>query len=214
MLDNNTFNSLVSVSLDKLGGGYYHPDMLQDGRIKDQRYASSGETMFDIDRKNGGSINTSAAGLQFWKLIDQAKARSLWKWNYKGGSLEPVLKGLVAKMIRPIYDYLSKTYLSSESKNIVESDKRLLFHFVYACFNGAGFFQRFATEFNTYVSSGIKNINKLVELVVNRRLNSTNSLIAQGGGIIKSFIYKLETPIQSDIIMVAAFSLGLYLIFS
>ena len=47
--------------IDKLEGGYYHPDMLEDGRIKDSRYSASGETMMGIDRKAGGKIHFAFA---------------------------------------------------------------------------------------------------------------------------------------------------------
>jgi hypothetical protein len=43
----------MNIIIEKLEGGYYHPDMLTDGRIKDGRYGGSGETMFGIDRKTG-----------------------------------------------------------------------------------------------------------------------------------------------------------------
>jgi len=33
------FYNLSKVVIDKLEGGYFHPDMLKDGRVKDSRYS-------------------------------------------------------------------------------------------------------------------------------------------------------------------------------
>jgi len=49
-----TFDELISIEIDHLGGGYFHPSMFSDGRLNpkyQQMYSDSGETMFDIDRK-------------------------------------------------------------------------------------------------------------------------------------------------------------------
>ena len=182
------FNTIVGQVIDQLEGGYYHPDMLKDGRVKDARYGSSGETMFGIDRLNGGSLNTSPAGIEFWNLIDTAKASQTWKWNYKGGDLAPKLKTLVGEMMKPTYETLSKTYLSSEAKQLVDSDKRLTFNFVYAVWNGAGWFKGFATKVNAAVASGTTDLNKLYDIVIQARTTSTNSLMSQGGKKIEEFL--------------------------
>ena len=34
---NDSFSKVVSEVIDKLEGGYYHPDMLKDGRVRDKR---------------------------------------------------------------------------------------------------------------------------------------------------------------------------------
>ena len=51
----------------------------------DPRYATSGETMFGLDRLQGKQEAT-ATGRQFWSLIDKNKTKEVWKWNkdYKG----------------------------------------------------------------------------------------------------------------------------------
>ncbi len=185
MLNINQFKQVVSFVIDNLEGGYYHPDMLKDGRIKDSRYSASGETMFGIDRLRGGSINTTPAGLKFWQIIDNANARKTWKWNYKGGSYAEELKDLVAQMMFPQYLKLSKRYLSEEAQKIVASDNRLLFNFIYATWNGSGWFQRFSRALNKKIEEGVKNKDKLVNFVVKLRTENSNSLIRQGGSKIE-----------------------------
>lgn len=185
-LDDDKFEEMTKLVIDKLEGGYYHPDMLTDGRIKDKRYKSSGETMFGIDRKNGGSINTSPAGQQFWKIIDNANARTEWSWLYRGGSYEEELKTLVVKMMKPRYDDFSNRYLSKEAQEIVKNDDKLLFNFIYATWNGSGWFQTFAAPINKAVIRGNTDPSTLSTIALNSRLNSSNSLIKQGGGKIQT----------------------------
>jgi hypothetical protein len=174
------FDNIVKNIIDKLEGGYFHPNMLKDGRVKDSRYGNSGETMFGIDRKNGGRINTSSAGREFWDIIDKENAKSNWKWNYKGGSLEPRLKLLVSKMMKPFYDEFAQKYLSPESREIVNKNSGLLSNFVYATWNGPGWFQKFAKKINDAVKSGTTNPKELGKISIDARKNSGNSLIAQG----------------------------------
>lgn len=184
----DSFSKIVSEVIDKLEGGYYHPDMLKDGRVKDSRYGSSGETMFGIDRKAGGSINTTTEGLEFWKLIDAQDARSNWKWGYKGGNLAPKLKDLVGKMIKRNFDSYSNKYLDPKSREIVNKDPRLLFNFIYSVWNGPGWFKKFAEDFNKKVRSGVTDPEELVKVTLDSRTkegltpgSSANSLVKQGG---------------------------------
>lgn len=175
----NDFTKIVEAVIENLEGGYYHPDMLLDGRVKDSRYGNSGETMFGIDRKAGGTINDTPEGQQFWAIIDNANARKQWSWNYMGGSLGPELKALVAKIIEPVY-LRNQKYLTKEARDIVNSSSKLTFNFVYATWNGPGWFQTFATELNNLVKSGITDPEILAEKMVDMRRNSGNSLVAQG----------------------------------
>lgn len=191
-MDNNTFSNTVGLIIDNLEGGYYHPLMLKDGRVKDQRYSKSGETMFGIDRKAGGAINDTSAGKQFWNLIDRADAKNKWKWNYKGGELGGQLKELAAQVMLPQYESLSKKYLSPQAKSLVESDSRLLFNFVYASWNGPGWFKSFATKINDAVQKGITNQDQLTEIAVAARTQSQNSLISQGGNKIAELMERLK----------------------
>jgi hypothetical protein len=204
-IDVNRFKKVVSLVIDNLEGGYYHPNMLADGRVKDQRYANSGETMFGIDRLRGGSINTSAAGQQFWNIIDSINAKNTWKWNYKGGELAAKLKLLVGEMMLPLYNSLSKSYLTPEAQKLVESDDRLIFNFAYAAWNGPGWFKKFATDMNKAVGEGIKNPDELVKVAIKSRTaeglkpgSAPNSLIAQGGAKIEKLMSQLKGVITES----------------
>jgi len=188
-MNKERFQKIASLVIDRLEGGYYHPNMLVDGRIKDSRYGASGETMFGIDRLNGGAINRSRNGLAFWSIIDKAGASSKWAWNYTGGTLKPALQKLASNMIYALYSVYIKLYLKSPSLiRIIENDDRLLFHFAYATWNGAGWFKKFATDiFNAY-KNGVTNPNDLYKVAIASRTkeglkkgSSANSLIKQGG---------------------------------
>lgn len=187
-MNKQDFAKIIDVVVTNFEGGYYHPQMLVDGRVKDSRYGASGETMFGIDRKMGGALNTSPAGVKFWSIIDKADAKNKWKWNYMGGEYAPELKKLVAEMMYPQYEALATKYLSPEAKKIVDSDPRLTLNFAYATWNGAGWFKKFASDTNKAVDSGIKKPDQLVKVAIDSRTkeglkegSSPNSLIAQQG---------------------------------
>lgn len=182
-----SFDTVVSQVIDNLEGGYYHPNMLRDGRIKDQRYKNSGETMMGIDRVAGGSINNTAAGKKFWGLIDRANAKDRWSWNYRGGALEPKLRKLAGDMIKPLFLNHINRYLTPQAKQLVLSDNRLLFNFIYAAWNGEGWFQRFSKKVNQAVENGVTDTDELFDVAIDARISSGNSLIKQGGQKIKSF---------------------------
>jgi len=186
--NNIDFNKMVGIVIDKLEGGYYHPDMLKDGRVKSSLYNASGETMFGIDRLKGGSINNTTVGREFWNIIDSANARKNWSWNYKGGNLGNKLKTLVAEMMRPQYDSYTKSYLSNESQRIINSNESLAFNFVYATWNGPGWFKTFATKFNRDVENGITNIGQLIYNVIKYRKESSNQIIINTGNRMETFI--------------------------
>jgi hypothetical protein len=56
-----------------------------------------------------------------------------------------------------------------------------MFHFIYAVWNGPGWFRRFAEKINDQVKKGEKNPEKLYKVGLNSRLDSGNSLIAKSG---------------------------------
>lgn len=177
-----SFDQVVSNVIEKFEGGYYHPDMKQDGRLQGGgAMGDSGETMMGIDRKHGGDINTSAEGREFWNLIDKSGARSKWKYNYKGGPLEGKLRSLVAKLIKPKYDDYVNRYLSPEAAEIVNKNPGLMFHFIYGVWNGPGWFKKFANVINDAVKKGITEPAKLTQMAIRSRVDSGNSIIAKTG---------------------------------
>lgn len=195
-VNKNKFSAVTQLVIDKLEGGYYNPQWHSTG---DSRYGSSGETMFGIDRVAGGTINNTTAGKQFWSLIDKNKTREVWKWNYKGGALAPQLKELVVDIMYPVYERNANRYLDPQTKAIVDNDNRLLFHFIYASWNGEGWFKKFANDMDKAVQNGTTNPDKLVQVALDSRTkeglkagSSPNSLIAQGGRKIAGFIESLK----------------------
>lgn len=193
------FKKIVDFVIDNIEGGYYHPQMLLDGRVKDQRYSKSGETMFGIDRVAGADINKTPAGLKFWAIIDKQDAAHKWKWNYKGGSDAEQLKTLAGEIIYPEYERMSKRYLTPEAKIAVESDDRLLFNFVYGVWNGEGWFKKFAIPVNDSISKGMKDADSLAKISVATRKNADSSLIKQGGGKIEVLMNQLKSSVSQSV---------------
>lgn len=180
----NNFEKVTNQIIDQLEGGYYHPDMLKDGRVRDSRYGNSGETMFGIDRKAGGTEeNGGPAGKEFWRLIDAENARKNWKHEYMlkdNPELANKLRKLVAQIMEPLFLRYQKAYLSPEARDLINSDPRLYFNFAYSTWNGPGWFQRFSNGFEKEMKKG-KSTDELVKFVIDQRKNWPNSLVAQGG---------------------------------
>ena len=169
------FEKEVNKVIDNLEGGYYHPDMNKSDMGK------SGETMMGMDRKYGVGFTQTSAGKEFWKLIDDSNARNNWKWNYMGGPLEGRLRKLVVRMIQPEYEKLSNRYLNENARKIVNKSPNLMFHFIYATWNGSGWFQKFAKKINEAVDKGVTKISDLESIAMKSRKESGNSIIASGG---------------------------------
>jgi hypothetical protein len=98
-----------------------------------------------------------------------------------GGPLESRLRKLVVKMIQPEYERLSNSYLSEEAREIVNKSPNLMFHFIYATWNGSGWFQKFAKKINEAVDKGVTKISDLESIAMKSRKESGNSIIASGG---------------------------------
>jgi hypothetical protein len=161
------FKKMTKLVLDKIEGGYYNPEWHYKSAM-----GRSGETMFGIDRRHGGKINTEGPGVEFWNLIDKNKTPEVWKHYYDGGNLREKLIDLVTQMMINRYERLSKKWLTPESIKIVNSDGGLLFHFFYACWNGDGYFKNFAEDINKAVKNGITSPKELRKIALNSRLNS------------------------------------------
>ena len=194
-LDKDKFKKATLLVIDKLEGGYWNPKW--HGVPKG--FENSGETMFGIDRVAGGSLNTGTPGKKFWAKIDAVKTPGVWKHGYLGGNLAPELKDLVVEIMQPAYEGYAKRYLKPNTKEIVDNDSRLLFHFIYGAWNGPGWFRKFADDMNKAVDSGITDSDKLTEVAIKSRTteglktgSKPNSLIAQGGKKIAGFINTLK----------------------
>lgn len=212
------FDYVTSVVIDKLEGGYFHPNMRTANPAKFGAYHRSGETMFGFDRHAGHDLFYSSKrkssdvlenikhieanvykyktpeAEKFWTIIDKANAKNNWEWLYRGGDKYAELKSLTGRIMYPQYVKLSELYLTPESRAIVANNPRLLLHFIYACWNGTGWFRKFAEKFNKAVSEGEKDNNKLLEVALDSRIKSGNSLITKSGNKIKAFIYDFKIP--------------------
>jgi hypothetical protein len=205
------FIRLAIQVIENLEGGYYHPAMLDDGRLNASNraaYGTSGETMFGLDRTAGHELfyatprttsnvaddirqieanaykykNDASAG--FWGELDKAGAKKNWKWNYMGGELNGKLKNLAAQIMQPVYDKLATKYIGA-NRAIVESDPRLQFHFAYASWNGAGWFKKFAADMNAAIAAGKTKPDDLAQVALNSRLNEGLSPGSAPNGLIK-----------------------------
>lgn len=214
------FDALMVIEKIYLGGGYFCHEMFKDGRLAATKQnleamKFSGETFLDLDRIAGGSLNTSESGKKFWTIIDSAgwrtnnqkdaRGKFLIPWNYMGGELYEQLAGLLAEIFKPYYNSLCKKYLSAKSLEIINTSDQLIFNFLYACFNGPGWFKYFSDAMNVYVDKqGIIDpailMNKMIE---ERKTNAYPfqqkdgsikyihiPLIKQGGDIIEGLVQK------------------------
>jgi len=199
--DKADFITLTGKVIDELEGGYYHPNMRNRLKYDWSKYGSSGETMFGIDRLKGGSINNTNAGREFWRLIDNADAKNNWDWNDKGGQLGERLKVLAAQMMKPQFDSYMGRYLTPEAQKIINSSKALTFNFIYATWNGPGWFQKFAKKFNDDVNNDL-SVNELIKKVLEYRRDSGDRIIVDTGKKMLPILQNIEninlSPLSSS----------------
>lgn len=177
---NANFEKIVEKIIDNLEGGYYHPDMKVKNPSKFSKMGSSGETMYGMDRKHGNQEET-AAGREFWSLIDKENASQRWTYNYKledNPGLAIKLKNLIAQIMKPNFDKYVNSYFSDEAKKIVMANPKLYANYVYATYNGPVRFKKWATALNDKVASGVTDPAVLEKFVVDLRKNSGNSILA------------------------------------
>lgn len=183
------FSTLAITIINKLEGGYYHPDMLRDGRIRDRRYGASGETLYGMDRKHGTAFTNTPDGRKFWSIIDQSGARTKWPWLHMGGEYENELKKLAINMIKKVYVEFLNTYV--KDKNIIDfinSNAGLCINFIYAVWNGDRYFKEMADIVVRDYNSNNRDTNLMVSNLIKYRKNHTSSLIRQGGGKLEKII--------------------------
>ena len=168
---------MVNVIINYIEGGYYHPSMREKNPQKFRLFTSSTETLFGIDRYAGEWEKTSA-GQEFFNILDGQDASNKWSYMYKledNPSLAKKLKDLSADMINQKFVEYKKRYFSKEALDIVNSDAGLTFNFLYATYNGPGWFQKFADEINDEVSSGNTDPKSLLKIAIDTRKNWTSS---------------------------------------
>lgn len=189
-------NATIKV-IDNFESGYYHPNMFKDGRISDNSknrsiMATSGETMFGLDRHAGHDIYYSSKrksadvldnltyiptytfktpqSKEFWTIIDKANAKDTWKLYYKGGADSEKLKVLASEIMYDEFIHHAEKYLNEDARKLVYTDPKLLFHFIYLTWNGVGFFQKYSQTLNKDIAQ-TKDKAKLLEYQLIKRGN-------------------------------------------
>jgi hypothetical protein len=187
----------------ELEGGYYHPDMQTRDPVGFKVMGESGETMYGIDRLKGAPATTdSVPARQFWKTIDSQNARKNWRHLYiPPAPLRDTLIYLAAQTMESEFNRMmdrknDNGIVEPNLRKIVLSYDPLLFHFIYAAWNGGGWFQGWARIINAAYrgnknQAGITDPAQLARLMISKRLNNTgvlgpkqktnNDLIATGG---------------------------------
>jgi hypothetical protein len=102
------------------------------------------------------------------------------------------LRVLAANYIKPFYAKNMKRFLSPEAAAIVNNYAPLTFNFIYATWNGEGWFKRFAKALNKDVEKGNVDPKKLNDLVNDVRFGSGSSLISQGAPKVASITNALS----------------------
>jgi hypothetical protein len=198
------FYAATKEVIQHLEGGYYHPNMMKKEPTRFAVYTNSGETMFGLDRhaghdlfystprksshvfdnikyiESGVYVYKSLEAEEFWKSIDEANAKNEWKWNSRGGSFEEQLTHLASSIMYFEFIRLANKFLLEESKTIAFNDSRILFHFIYATWNGSGFFNYYSGKFNEKIKQ-TQNPDRLLLDSIQLRLKSDYSMIVNSG---------------------------------
>jgi len=177
------FETVTKIVIDKFEGGYWNPFCPHPK----ENMGVSTETLFGIDRYNG-NIEATPEGREFFKIIDKEKydngAQSngfgknmqwtnmnqfcnKWKWLYRGGDKEQVLKDLAVRLMKTYFDNnISNFVKNPKLKEKIENIPALTLHMSYATWNGPGFFQKFAKSLEDGLNQGMSDselINKAIE---------------------------------------------------
>lgn len=168
-----TFNQMAELVVNNIEGGYYHPQAHKNVP-NISRMGKSGETMYGLDRKWGPNLPN------FWKKVDELNpSKTSWKYNETLKDKPEIanqLKNMLYPEMKRLYEEYSNKYLSTKSKEIIQQNPSIMFHFVYATWNGSGFFKKWATSFNNEVKNGNTDPKSLENFVINQRMNSAKMI--------------------------------------
>jgi hypothetical protein len=201
--DAKDFATVTRQVIANLEGGYADPRKVEAAGLDPKGLGrNSGETMFGIDRKNFTNPIDKASFNEFWKLIDENKAP--WPATRSIGfipqdPLKTTLVNLAVKIMEAEFNRNVKNYISNaELEKVIRSDGRLLFNFIYATWNGPGYFQEFSKEIAKTYASGKKTseelLKRFIELRLNTRIfypntdNNSFALMNQGGRKIANLV--------------------------
>jgi peptidoglycan hydrolase-like protein with peptidoglycan-binding domain len=175
---------IIDNIINNIEGGYAAPEHFRasaekqkDPTVK-QALLNSGETMFGIDRKNGPKMD------EFWGLVDENSGyapesfdKDKWTHGYMGGDVEDELRELVYEWAVPLYEDYKNSKMSSELRRLVDEDKRLATHFMYACWNGVVFYNEFKNILESEISGGNTDRDSLWQVAINSRKNHSNGVM-------------------------------------
>lgn len=196
-----TKEQIIYLIIDNIEGGYYHPDMkplLKGG----EEMGISGETMYGIDRKAGAPLYTvgTPQAIKFWQIIDNnfgSHHSDTAYYNDKANGQKKIpaavgnqLKPLAAAIIISGFEK-NLRFLSEGAKKMVLNNPRLLLQFLYATYNGSGYFQTFANVMNAAYSNGERSAIAFWNLIQNKR-RSFGGLFAKGANKLDALLDKVE----------------------
>ena len=190
--DNYDLENIVDLIINNIEGGYAATEHFQKNidKVKNadtkQALLNSGETMFGIDRKNGPTMT------EFWQIVDEnsgyapeSEDKPKWTHGYMGGDVEDELRELVYDWVISSYESMKNSKLDPSTMDLVDDDKRITTHLLYAVWNGPVFFNNFASTLNSAVSSGVTDRDELWDVAINSRRNYGNDLISSGASKIE-----------------------------
>ena len=188
--------SITKKVIDNFEGGYWNYWECKSHPYS-AMFKNSGETMFGLDRKAGAIENIKPEGEEFFKIIDSQKKElgmpafcEKWKYNYRGGELEDKLKDLASKiMLKQYKSNMSNFVKDAETKRRIENNNGLLLHMSYACWNGPGFFKKFANALKKGVKEG-KSDKQLIEIAKTTRASALSGYWAKGSETVNRLIDK------------------------
>ena len=197
----NEFNKICDAIIDNIEGGYYNPSYYQQKPEKFAGYEISGETMYGLDRANGGNtVNNSESGKKFWAIIDTAFKNGKNNINYWGDKADgkKYVSADVGKQLRPlawniIYSLFNTNskFLNDKALKAVLNDKKLLTQFIYACWNGSGHFKTFADIMNKAFAEGKSNA-EIYDLIQQQR-RKINRFFALGADKLDKVVSMLNS---------------------
>lgn len=178
------FSNITKKVIANFEGGYWHGSTPENEKTSKMGICSnhpkgsmgkSTETMFGLDRYNG-NIESSPEGKEFFEIIDNQKKQlgmaefcKKWKWLYRGGEQQQKLLDLAVTIMKRSFDRNMANFVKDEKvKQKIMSNKGLLVHMTYACWNGPGFFQKFAKKLTEAVNAG-KSDAELIDVAIQSR---------------------------------------------
>jgi hypothetical protein len=198
VISKEKFDKITGKIIDKIEGGYYHPNMMKKNpkKFDPEVFGKSGETMFGLDRHAGHGLfyktprpeerkdvfknlsyiesgayeYVSQDAEDFWTAIDDAGAKNNWEHGDRGGPLEKELRLLAGRIMQPSFNKYFKDYIDPEVQSVVREDEHLLFHFIYSTWNGPKFFKRFAQDINRAYRNGKTTADTLYKVAIDTRL--------------------------------------------